>query len=85
MAAFFSREPSSAQKYFTTGRVFMMLWDIGGVRPDLCEVADDDPTIGEDRRYIMGAEGVYTGPFVGPETVRSFIVISPGSRSSLCL
>lgn len=82
---FFSREPSSAQKFFTVGRVFSMLWNIDRIRPDLREVVDDDPTIRITRNRFRGAESNYSGPYTGPESVRHFVVIAQGIRSSFCM
>jgi hypothetical protein len=82
---FWSRGQSSAREYFTVGRVFMMLWDVNALRRDLQEIADEDPTVHANRCTFMSLEGSYSGPYTGPETVRRFVVVAEGIRSSYCL
>jgi hypothetical protein len=66
-SVFWSRCPSSATKFFTIGRVFMMLWDVIALGRDLQEVADDDPTVHANRRALMTKESAYSGPYTGQE------------------
>lgn len=63
----------------------MMLWGIDGIREDLREVVDDDPTVCAERASFMMVENNYTGPYTGPESVRRFVVIGQGIRSCFCL
>ncbi|KAL2818056.1 hypothetical protein BJX63DRAFT_82899 [Aspergillus granulosus] len=82
---FWSRSPPSASEFFTVGRVFMILWDVSALRRDLQEIAEEDPTVHINRREFMTMESAYTGPYTGPETVRRFVVVAQGVRSSYCL
>jgi hypothetical protein len=63
----------------------MMLWDVNALRRDLQEIADEDPTFHVNRRSFMAMENSYSGPYTGPETVRRFVVVAEGVRSSYCL
>jgi hypothetical protein len=63
----------------------MILWDVNALRRDLQEIADEDPTIHANRRAFMTMENSYSGPYTGPETVRRFVVVAEGVRSSYCL
>ncbi|KAL2828809.1 hypothetical protein BJY01DRAFT_255254 [Aspergillus pseudoustus] len=82
---FWTRCPSSATEFFTVGRVFMMLWDVHALGRDFQEVVDDDPTVYTNRRTLMTIESAYSGPYTGPGTVRRFVVVAEGVRSSYCL
>jgi hypothetical protein len=63
----------------------MMLWDVIALGRDLQEVTDDDPTVHANRRALMTIESAYSGPYTGPDTVRRFVVVAQGVRSSYCL
>ncbi|KAL4861234.1 hypothetical protein BDV12DRAFT_204224 [Aspergillus spectabilis] len=82
---FFSREISSAKHFFTPGRVFMILWDADGMSEELREVVDEEPAVDAARRKFTMIENTYSGPYTGPRTVRRFVVVAQGVRSSYCL
>lgn len=63
----------------------MMLWTVEGIVVGTPVVADDESSIEEDRHSRMMYANVYTGPYTGPTTVRRFLVVHEGVRSSYCL
>ena len=63
----------------------MMLWNVEEINKEAQVIADDQPSIEDERTARMGYENVYTGPYTGPTTVRRFLVVHEGIRSSYCL
>jgi hypothetical protein len=62
-----------------------MLWDVEETGNMIQGVAYSDPLVTAERNIFMAIEGSYTGPYSGPATVRSFIVVHEGHRSAYCL
>lgn len=85
LPGFFTRSPGQAKGFFTPGRVFMMLWSSENLPNEILNVIEEENTVPDNRRWLVAAEGVYTGPFEGPATVRRFVVVQAGARSTLCL
>ena len=71
--------------FFRPGQVFMMLWDTASLDASVNIDVDNEPSIKASRDQRIFTDGDYRGPYFGPTTVRRFLVIESGARSSYCL
>jgi len=62
----------------------MMLWDADGQNSPVNAVADDDDDL-DDERDLRPLSNMWMGPYSGPTTIRRFLVVHEGVRSSYCL
>ena len=61
----------------------MLLWDAS--QADLNLDVDVDPNLEEERELRGMLSNNWMSPFIGPTTVRRFLVVREGIRSSYCL
>ncbi|MCJ1280515.1 hypothetical protein MMC21_008344 [Puttea exsequens] len=83
--AFRSLSPTQAHAFFRIGQVFMILWPIPRPTPSAHTIADTDEAADEARRQRALFANNYIGPYTGRTTIRRFLVVHEGIRSSYCL
>ena len=70
LKAFYSHL-KDARDFFRVGQVFMMLWNVEDLVKEAHIVADDQPSIEDDRIARTRYANYYTGPYTGIQSANT--------------